>query len=370
MNRLNNICTCQRKRSFRDVLCCLFRTYFEWLWLRLLSLEQERLLWPPRELWESGHSFCGGLLHQEVKKKKRNNVNDWPQSHDHSIKEMKSKKPQALALAPVFRTWPFPAYLWAWTGPRAGPARSSRPTGWTRLCVCWSKSSSLSIRTQRNLIILIHVENLHVVPGSIAAAMVDWASLTLFITISSSLAAACGVSSGGFTMALLEWLTLKDVKEVLVTWIMLLGDFNIQIKIHTSAVCLQTWLHWRSGLWRPTPAQQTLRRRNASAESHLQPSAQTLHLPPAWRTPTAALQRWSVQRKTDWTTVCILWRWSIMTGFICNSSWTWFNVVMVILASSVPDDPTRKKAYASDGQQVMLHNEVINKQLALSITWQ
>lgn len=40
--------------------------------------------------------------------------------------------------------------------------------------------------------------------------MVDWASLTLFITLSSSLAAACGVSSGGFTMALLEWLTLKE----------------------------------------------------------------------------------------------------------------------------------------------------------------
>lgn len=40
--------------------------------------------------------------------------------------------------------------------------------------------------------------------GSIAAAMVDCASLTLFITLSSSLAAACGVISGGFTMALLE----------------------------------------------------------------------------------------------------------------------------------------------------------------------
>lgn len=46
-------------------------------------------------------------------------------------------------------------------------------------------------------------------PGSIAAAMVDCASLTFFITSSSSLAAACGVSSGGFTMALLEWLILK-----------------------------------------------------------------------------------------------------------------------------------------------------------------
>lgn len=43
-----------------------------------------------------------------------------------------------------------------------------------------------------------------VVPGSIAAAMVDWASRTLLITLSSSLAAACGVISGGFTMALFE----------------------------------------------------------------------------------------------------------------------------------------------------------------------
>lgn len=47
------------------------------------------------------------------------------------------------------------------------------------------------------------------IPGSMAAAMVDWASLTLFITLSSSLAAACGVISGGLTMALLEWLILK-----------------------------------------------------------------------------------------------------------------------------------------------------------------
>lgn len=43
-----------------------------------------------------------------------------------------------------------------------------------------------------------------VAPGSMAAAMVDWASRTLLITLSSSLAAACGVISGGFTMALLE----------------------------------------------------------------------------------------------------------------------------------------------------------------------
>lgn len=47
-------------------------------------------------------------------------------------------------------------------------------------------------------------ERFFVSAGSMAAAMVDWASLTLFITLSSSLAAACGVSSGGFTMALLE----------------------------------------------------------------------------------------------------------------------------------------------------------------------
>lgn len=47
------------------------------------------------------------------------------------------------------------------------------------------------------------------IPGSMAAAMVDWASLTLFITLSSSLAAACGVISGGLTIALLEWLILK-----------------------------------------------------------------------------------------------------------------------------------------------------------------
>jgi hypothetical protein len=39
--------------------------------------------------------------------------------------------------------------------------------------------------------------------------MVDWASLTRFITLSSSLAAAWAVSSGGFTMALLEWLILE-----------------------------------------------------------------------------------------------------------------------------------------------------------------
>lgn len=47
--------------------------------------------------------------------------------------------------------------------------------------------------------------------GSMAAAMVDWASLTLFITLSSSLAAACGVNSGGFTIALLEWLTFRGL---------------------------------------------------------------------------------------------------------------------------------------------------------------
>lgn len=55
--------------------------------------------------------------------------------------------------------------------------------------------------------------NANALPGSMAAAIVDWASLTRFITLSSSLAAACGVSSGGFTMALLEWLTLKDIKN-------------------------------------------------------------------------------------------------------------------------------------------------------------
>lgn len=47
-------------------------------------------------------------------------------------------------------------------------------------------------------------------PGLMAAAMVDWASLTRFMTLSSSLAAACAVSSGGFTMALLEWLILQE----------------------------------------------------------------------------------------------------------------------------------------------------------------
>lgn len=71
-----------------------------------------------------------------------------------------------------------------------------------------SGRGGFSIRAQQNCIILMaknpRVENVHVVPGSIAAAIVDWASLTLFITLSSSLAAACGVSSGGFTMALLE----------------------------------------------------------------------------------------------------------------------------------------------------------------------
>lgn len=55
--------------------------------------------------------------------------------------------------------------------------------------------------------------SLNSVPGSIAAAIVDWASLTLFITLSSSLAAACGVSSGGLTMALLEWLILKHTRH-------------------------------------------------------------------------------------------------------------------------------------------------------------
>lgn len=51
------------------------------------------------------------------------------------------------------------------------------------------------------------------VPGSIAAAIVDWASLTRFMTLSSSLAAACGVISGGLTMALLEWLILKHTRD-------------------------------------------------------------------------------------------------------------------------------------------------------------
>ena len=43
---------------------CFFETHLDRLRLCLLSLERERLLWPPRELWESplGHNLCGGLF--------------------------------------------------------------------------------------------------------------------------------------------------------------------------------------------------------------------------------------------------------------------------------------------------------------------
>lgn len=51
--------------------------------------------------------------------------------------------------------------------------------------------------------------NAMALPGSIAAEINDWASRTRFITSSNSLAAAWGVISGGFTIALLEWFILN-----------------------------------------------------------------------------------------------------------------------------------------------------------------
>ena len=47
------------------------------------------------------------------------------------------------------------------------------------------------------------------IPGSIAACMSAWASLTCFIVSASSRCAASAVLAGGFTMALLEWLILS-----------------------------------------------------------------------------------------------------------------------------------------------------------------
>lgn len=62
----------------------------------------------------------------------------------------------------------------------------------------------LKSRTEVHVEHVCYTVNIICLPGSIAADIKDWASLTLFITSSSSLAAACGVISGGFTIALLE----------------------------------------------------------------------------------------------------------------------------------------------------------------------
>lgn len=79
----------------------------------------------------------------------------------------------------------------------------------------WEQQSNHQTSTQLHRFLTETKANQKAVPGSIAAAIVHWASLTLFITLSSSLAAACGVSSGGFTIALLEWFTLKEIKQQL-----------------------------------------------------------------------------------------------------------------------------------------------------------
>lgn len=65
-----------------------------------------------------------------------------------------------------------------------------------------------------------------------AAAMLDWASLTRFITSSSSLAAAWGVISGGLTMALLEWLILT-LHRTYSSIIMSLSVYPFQWYLHT-----------------------------------------------------------------------------------------------------------------------------------------
>lgn len=117
--------------------------------------------------------------------------------------------------------------------------------------------------------------------------------------------------------------------------------------IRTWGVCLRTWLHWRSALWRRTPARRTLRRRNVSAESRLRPFAQTSRLPPAWRTPTAALQWWSADGDINSTTT--------QRSYRTESSDPLFSWVQMTYFSDLirPEWSRENKVYTSDWKQVI-----------------
>lgn len=182
--------------------CWLFPTNLERLRACLLSLEWERLLWLPLELWESppGHNFCDGLCRQEGK---HHPISDCSTSQSYS--QQQESQLDTCVWNGTFSC----GILSVNESVTASETGVAFETDWRNASLFLLKRESQH-REGKQLQKLKHATKRKNRPGSMAAAMVDWASLTLFITFSNSLAAACGVSSGGFTMALLEWFTLKD----------------------------------------------------------------------------------------------------------------------------------------------------------------